>query len=212
MLSSLIHFGWFSCVEYGVKQYYRLLRRLAFHIVLVCGLKSVLWVYFFSICPVLLLVLPTFMPLPSCLDFWSFIVLGGSQLGTVSMYWEHVAILETILIVPVGVRGGGGLLTSSVSNPEMVTKHSTCRSQTPIAKNYSVWNVGSAKVEKPCFCEFSGQLEEVFWYCYFKKIPLTSLSSLYYHMNFRICLSVSTKAFPMILIGIAWKCKFVQLC
>ena len=54
------------------------------------------------------------------------------------MYWDHVAILETILIVPVGVRGGGGLLTSSVSNPEMVTKHSTCRSQTPIAKNYSV--------------------------------------------------------------------------
>lgn len=188
MLSSLIHFGWFLCVEYGVKQYYRLLRRLAFHIVLVCGLKSVLWVYFFSICPVLLLVLPTFMPLPSCLDFWSFIVLGGSQLGTVSMYWEHVAILETILIVPVGVRGGGGLLTSSVSNPEMVTKHSTCRSQTPIAKNYSVWNVGSAKVEKPCFCEFSGQLgkssdtavlKKYHWLVYLLCITIWILESAY---------------------------------
>lgn len=78
------------------------------------------------------------------------------------MYWEHVAILETILIVPVGVRGGTGLLTSSVSNPEVVTKHSTCRSQTPIAKNYSVRNVGSAKTEKSCFCESSGQLVEVF--------------------------------------------------
>ena len=44
-------------------------------------------------------------------------VLGGSQLGTISMYWEHVAILETVLIVTVGVTGGGGLLTSSVSNP-----------------------------------------------------------------------------------------------
>lgn len=83
-------------------------------------------------------------------------VLGGSQLGTISMYWEHVAILETVLIVTVGVTGGGGLLTSSVSNPKMVTKHSTCRSQTPIAKNHSVQNVGSAKTEKPCFCESSG--------------------------------------------------------
>lgn len=152
-----------------MKQYYHLLRRLAFHVVLVPGLKSGLWVYFFPVCPVLLLVLPTFMPLPSCLDFWSFIVLGSSQLGTISIYWEQVDILETILIVTVGVRGGGGLLTSSVSNSEMATKHSTCRSQTPIAKIHSVWNVGSATMEKPCFCESSGQLVEVFWYCYLKK-------------------------------------------
>ena len=43
----------------------------------------------------------------------SFILLGDSLPGAMSVSWEHLVMLEIVLVVPVEVRGGGVLLASS---------------------------------------------------------------------------------------------------
>lgn len=88
-------------------------------IVLVPGLKLVVWIYFFTIHPVSLLFLSTFILVPYCLDCSSFIVCTGSQPREILVSWGHLAMLETFLVVT-GGDGGGVLLASSGWGPEML--------------------------------------------------------------------------------------------